>query len=331
MRGLEGVLSSFPPLPGDSIVKRDRSQNVETVARVLKRDGYSTCFVYGGRGVFDGMRSFAMNNGYDRFVEQTHFERAAHTTIWGVSDEDILTRTLEEGRALARTGLPFFVTTLTVSNHKPYTYPKGRIPEDPEMRKRSHAVKYADYALGKFFNAARQESFWTNTVFVIVADHGARVYGSEKIPIHSYAIPFLVVGPSVVPKPLRCGALGCSLDVAPTVLGLIGRPYDSLFFGRDLLQRDVENERVLINHNRDIGMYANERLIVLGLRKTIEYYRGDPQAGDLTLNRDPSPVEQELEADATALFQVADELYTQRKYTLDHPAQLSSRGSETKR
>jgi phosphoglycerol transferase MdoB-like AlkP superfamily enzyme len=70
VRGLEGVLSSFPPLPGDSIVKRTKSDNVETIARVLQRDGYATTFVYGGRGVFDGMRSFALRNGYDRFIEQ---------------------------------------------------------------------------------------------------------------------------------------------------------------------------------------------------------------------------------------------------------------------
>src|SRR5204862_4222717 len=68
VRGMEGVLSSFPSLPGDSIVKRDLSDNVETIARVLKRDGYSTLFLYGGRGVFDGMRSYAVRNGYDRFI-----------------------------------------------------------------------------------------------------------------------------------------------------------------------------------------------------------------------------------------------------------------------
>ena len=72
VRGMEGVLSSFPPLPGDSIVKRDRSDNVETLARVLKRDGYSTVFIYGGRGLFDGMRSYSVRNGYDRFIEQKH-------------------------------------------------------------------------------------------------------------------------------------------------------------------------------------------------------------------------------------------------------------------
>ena len=80
---MEGVLSSLPSLPGDSIVKRDLSSNVETIARVLKRDGYNTIFLYGGRGVFDSMRPCAVENGWDQFVEQKHFEKPAFATIWG--------------------------------------------------------------------------------------------------------------------------------------------------------------------------------------------------------------------------------------------------------
>jgi len=203
---LRGRLVLLPASAGDSIVVRDQSENVETLARILKRDGYDTLFLYGGRGVFDGMRSYALNNGYDRFIEQKHFRQPTFATMWGVCDEDLMARAIEEFRALAAAGKPFLGTLLSVSNHKPYTYPPGRIPEDPEARRREHAVKYSDYALGQFFKAARQESFWTNTIFVVVADHGARVYGSQSIPIHSYEIPFLVAGPAAVRKPSACRA-----------------------------------------------------------------------------------------------------------------------------
>ncbi|HSH94052.1 MAG TPA: sulfatase-like hydrolase/transferase, partial [Roseimicrobium sp.] len=200
VRGFEGVLASFPPLPGDSIVKRDRSQNVETIARVLKRDGYQTAFLYGGRGLFDGMRSFSVNNGYERFIEQKDFEKPVFTTVWGVSNEDLYTRTIEECRDMARKGKPFLATVLSVSNHKPFTYPAGRIAEDPNQRRRENAVKYTDWALGEFFAAAKKEDFWKNTIFVVIADHGARVYGSQTIPIRSYEVPFVVFGPAVVSK-----------------------------------------------------------------------------------------------------------------------------------
>jgi phosphoglycerol transferase MdoB-like AlkP superfamily enzyme len=316
VRGMEGILSSFPPLPGDSIVKRDLSDNVETIAKVLQRDGYSTLFLYGGRGVFDGMRSFAIRNGYDRFVEQKHFESPRFTTIWGVCDEDLYQRSVSEFRDLAKTGKPFFATVLSVSNHKPYTYPRNTIPEDPDDRRRENAVKYCDYALGKFFEAARKESFWTNTIFVVVADHGARVYGEQSIPIHSYEIPLLIAGPAVVKGPTRAGTLGCSLDVAPTVLGLIGRPYESTFFGQDLLQCRAEEGRACLNHNRDIGMLSGDRLVVLGLMQGEEFYSGNPKLAEMKPLPSPAAADRELEKDAIALFQVADDLYMHQRYRL---------------
>jgi phosphoglycerol transferase MdoB-like AlkP superfamily enzyme len=317
VRGMEGVLSSFPPLPGESIVKRDRSDNVETIARVLKRDGYASVFLYGGRGLFDGMRSFAVRNGYDRFIEQKHFEHPTFTTIWGVCDEDLFLRAVDEFRELAKTGQPFCGTVLSVSNHKPYTYPKGKIPEDPDARRREYAVKYSDYALGRFFEAARKEVFWTNTLFVVVADHGARVYGEQSIPIHSYEIPLLIAGPAVVRSPSRVSQLGCSLDVPTTVLGLLGRPYETMFFGRDLLRSRPEEGRALLNHNRDIGLLARNRLVVLGLKQTVEFYQGDPKVVDMSPLPHPTEADRELEKDAIALYQVADDLYMHRRYHLD--------------
>lgn len=315
VRGMEGVLSSFPPLPGDSIVKRDLSENVETIARVLKRDGYATLFLYGGRGLFDGMRGFTVHNGYDRFIEQKHFAHPTFTTAWGVCDEDIFDRGIEEFRALSRTNQPFFATLLSVSNHKPYAYPLGRIPEAP--RGRDNAVKYSDYALGKFFRAAKQEAFWTNTIFVVIADHGDRVYGKQSIPIHSYEIPLLIAGPAAVKAPARIPQLGSSLDVSPTILGLIGRPYESMFFGHDLLKCRPEDGRAFLNHNRDIGMLAHDRLVVLGLLQNVEFYQGNPKVVDMNVLATPADSDRELENDTIAVYQVADELYTHRHYRID--------------
>lgn len=327
VRGMEGVLSSFPPLPGDSIVKRDRSDNVETAARVFKRDGYSTVFLYGGRGLFDGMRSFALRNGYDRFIERKHFEHPTFTTVWGVCDEDLFVRAIADFRDLSRTGKPFFATVLSVSNHKPFTYPEGKIAEDPGQKRRENAVKYSDYALGQFFRMARQEPFWTNTIFVVVADHGARVYGKQSIPIHSYEIPLVIAGPAAVKSPRRISQLGCSLDVTPTILGLLGRPYESLFFGRDLLRMQPDEGRVFLNHNRDIGMLARDRLVVLGLLQTDEFYEGNPKEVDVSLMPAPTDADRELEKDAIAIYQVADDLYVHQRYRIGESPATASKGA----
>jgi hypothetical protein len=129
----------------------------------------------------------------------------------------------------------------------------------------------------------------------------------------------------VVAQPVRIPTLGCSLDVGPTILGLIGRPYDSLFLGRDLLRGQPGKERVLINHNREIGLFAHERLIAFGLQKTVSFYRGDPKREELQPLSSPSTADEELAKDGLALFQVADDLYVHRRYTQDRRAVLSTR------
>lgn len=317
IRGYEGVFSSFPPLPGDSIVARDRSDHVETIARVLARDGYDTTFVYAGRGVFDGTGAFTTANGWSNFVELKDFKAPVFTTVWGVCNEDLYDRVIEEARERHRRGLPFFITSMSVSNHKPYTYPTGRITEDPLARKRNHAVKYTDYALGRFFDQVRKEPFWTNTVFAVIADHGARVYGSQTIPIRSYEIPAIVFGPAVAPAPKRISTLGCQLDLGPTLLGLIGRPYESTFFGRDLLKWPELPGRCLVHHNRSVGIYSDRRLVVLSLNRKLEYFEGDPKREQMRRVAEPDERMKELEADAMALFQVADELYMKRRYRVE--------------
>lgn len=313
IRGLEAVLASFPPLPGDSIVARTRSHGLETLAQVLKRDGYGTTFIYPGSRLFDGVGEFATANGYERFLDQRDFVKPVFKTAWGVCNEDLYDRALTEARTAHTAGRPFFITTLSISNHQPFTYPEGRIPEPPNLRSRKNAVRYVDYALGRFFAQAQQEPFWKDTVFVVVADHGARVYGSQTIPIHSYQIPCLVLGPVAVEAATRNATPGCQLDVAPTILGLIGRPYDTVFFGHDLCRVPPEQTRALINHNRSIGLYRGERLVTFSLNKIVDAYTGTPWSGFTPLVP-PDATAQPLIEEATALFQVADELYTGGRY-----------------
>ena len=328
IRGYEAAYASFPPLPGDSIVARDRTENVETLATLLGRDGYDTTFIYAGRGSFDGTGPFAIKNGWQHFLELKDFERPVFTTVWGVCNEDLYDRVLVEARRKHVAGQPFFITTMSVSNHKPFTYPAGRIPEDPLARTREHAVKYSDFALGRFFDQARKEPFWTNTIFCVAGDHGARVYGSQTIPIRSYEVPFIVVGPSVVPLPRRVSKLGCQLDLAPTLLGLIGRPYDTTFYGQDLLRQPEGTSRVLLHHNRSVGIYRDQHLVIFNLNKKIEYFLGDPKTGQMQRADTVDDFSKALVREATALFQVGDDLYMNRRYRVPSSGAAGAPGAK---
>ncbi len=311
IRGIEGVLAGFPPLPGDSIVARTLSDGCETIASVLRRDGYDTRFIYAGRGVFDGLERFTMANGFTHFTEQKDFVVPVFTNVWGHCNEDLYDRVISEAREEHAAGKPFLITALSVSNHQPFTFPDGRIPEPSYRRSRHFAVKYVDYAIGRFFEMVKKEPFWKDTIFVVIADHGARVYGSETLPIRSYQIPFLVIGEGIEPGS-SSGVLGCQLDVAPTLLGMIGRPYESLFFGRDVRTAVDAPRRAVLNHNRSVGIYRDNRLVALSLNRVVEQFRGDPKG---RLERVPMDAEgEEIAKDATALLQVADDLYMHRRY-----------------
>ena len=326
IRGIEGVLASFPPLPGDSLVARPKAHGCETLATALGRDGYSTTFVYPGRGVFDGLGRFTLANGFARFIEGKDFPAPVFTNTWGHCDEDLYDRVLAEARTEHAAGRPFFITGLSVTNHQPFTFPDGRIPEPSAKRSRKFAVKYVDYALGRFFDMAKKEKLWEDTIFVVVADHGARVYGSQTVPILSCEIPMLIAGPAAVAQARRVETHGCQLDVAPTIMGLIGRPYDSVFYGRDLLA-PASTRFALLNHNRSVTLYREPELVALSLGKVIERFTRTDRK---TLIRQPlDPATEEAARDATALFQTADELYTQRRYSV-HPQSQHDRALITR-
>lgn len=308
-RALEAVLTSLPPLPTESILKREHSDRVFTLAHALAERGYQRLFMTGGRGVFDGVRSFMTANGFDQFLEQSDYEDPVFTNAWGVSDEDLFHRAVIEFDRLHETGQPFFSVVLTVSNHRPFTYPPGRIPEEGQSRE--HAVKYADWALGEFFRQARSRAFYSKTLFVVMGDHGARVYGSQMIPIESYRVPMLIIHPEAGFAGKRCHTLGCSMDVAPTIMGLLGGTYRSVFFGRDVTQLSPQDGLALMQHNHEVALLrADHHLTALSVGKNAWSFRLDPSSYRLDPLAYPDAVSL---TQVISYFQTAYRLYSEER------------------
>jgi phosphoglycerol transferase MdoB-like AlkP superfamily enzyme len=315
IRALEATTSSLPPLPGIATVRRPQSENLFTLPGLLREHGYQTRFIYGGRALFDGMGRYMTHNGIDRVIEQRDFPANSFKTAWGVADEAIFDRALAEMDTLHATGKPFYTLILSVSNHRPYLYPEGRIAADPKQKRRGNVVQYADWALGRFLRQARGHAFFDSTLFVLMGDHGARVYGAEEIPLPSYEVPILFYAPGIIPVG-RAGTLASSLDVPPTVLGVLGLDYESRFFGHDVFHVDSAAGRALMTHNNEIALMRGDRLAVLGLRERADLYQVDRAAGTLTPIRHPDPAGRALIADAVAYYQGADVLYRSGGYLL---------------
>jgi phosphoglycerol transferase MdoB-like AlkP superfamily enzyme len=318
IRALEATTSSLPPLPGISVVRRPESVDLFTLPALLRSRGYATEFIYGGRAMFDGMGAYMRNNGMERVIEQRDYPSGEFTTAWGVSDEAIFDKALSQMDSLHATGRPFYTLVLSVSNHRPYTYPAGRIAADPNERKRVNVVQYADWALGRFVRNARTHAFFDSTVFVLMGDHGPRVYGASEIPLASYSVPMLFYAPGIVPAGVRVSDLASSMDVPPTVLGLLGGDYDSKFFGRDVLSPRARPGLAVMTHNNEIALMRGNRLAVLGLRAVTAVY---DVAADATITKlaVPDAGGRGLVEDAIAYFQTADELYRRGEYRF-HPS-----------
>jgi membrane-anchored protein YejM (alkaline phosphatase superfamily) len=170
-------------------------------------------------------------------------------------------------------------------------------------------VRYADFALGRFMREAKAHAFYGNTLFVLMGDHGARVYGAAEIPLASYEVPILFVAPGVVSAGARLDTLASSLDVPPTILGLMGMAYDSKFFGHDVFRASPSQGRALMTHNNEIALLRGSRMAVLGLHESAGVYEVDPATGGMTRLKAMDPQGRELIEDAIAYFNGADRLY----------------------
>lgn len=315
IRALEATTSSLPPLPGVSIVRRPQSKNLFTLPALLRAHGYQTLFVYGGRALFDGMGGYLRANGIDRVVEQKDYPEDAFRTAWGVADEAIFDRALSEMDAMHAQGRPFYTLVLSVSNHRPYSFPEGEVRWDPSLRSRENAVRYADWALGRFVRQARQHDFFKDTLFVLMGDHGARVYGAAEIPLPSYEVPILFYAPGVIPAGAKVDTLTSSLDIPPTVLGVLGMEYESPFFGHDALHIDPSAGRALMTHNNEIALMKGSRIAVLGLHRSARLFDVRPDGSFVPLPR-PDRAGLELIEDAISYYTGADTEYRSGAYAM---------------
>jgi len=218
VRGLEALTAGFPPCYAEAALKLpDAQSRFFTLAQLLKKEGWRTCFVYGGEAHFDNMKGFFLGNGFDQLHDLKTFDKPAFVGTWGASDEDMLGRVhtlLQEAQQ------PCLILAFSVSNHAPWEYPEGRIVPQGAPRSVSNTVRYADWAIGRFFERAKASAYWHDTVFLVAADHDARVSGQAQVPLKHFHIPALILGGGITPR--RDDRLVSQIDFPVTLLSLAG-------------------------------------------------------------------------------------------------------------
>jgi phosphoglycerol transferase MdoB-like AlkP superfamily enzyme len=304
VRGLEALSLGVPPVPGQSIVRRPGNEHLATVGEILEHQGFQISFIYGGYGYFDNMNAYFKGNDYE-IVDRSDFPADSITfeNAWGVADEVLYANAIRVFDEAGTRGKPFFAHIMTTSNHRPFTYPAGRI-DIASPGGREGGVKYTDHALGRFIAEARARPWFADTLFVITADHCAAVAGKTRLPVGSYRIPLILYAPGIVPPGVN-DRLASQIDVPPTILDLLGVAGDDHFFGQGLFEDAALPARAFVSNYQELGYYKDDVLTVLLPKRRVEAFRIDPRTFAATATQ-PDP---RLADEAVAYYQTASRAF----------------------
>lgn len=316
IRGIEAVVTGFPPTPAQAVVKLQLAQrNFSSLAGILGQHGYESEFVYGGEAHFDNMRAFFTNNGFNRVTDEKDYKNPVFSSSWGVSDEDLFNKTHERLSEKHKEGKPSFTLVFTSSNHAPFEFPDGRIElyEQPKGTD-NNAVKYADYAMGKFFEQAKASAYWRDTVFLVVADHDIRVRGDSLVPIERFHIPGLILGADIKPRTVK--TVASQIDLAPTLLSLLGVDAKHPMIGRDLTREpETLPGRAMMQYESHYAWMEDDRVVILRPEKAPEHARYDKAKKHLQPAERPADAAV-LERRALAHSLLPAWLYREQRYKL---------------
>ncbi len=320
VRGIEAVVTGFQPTPADSTVKLSLSQkNFFTLASLLAKQGYSTEFIYGGETHFDNMQGFFMGNGFQQVIGQKDYKNPVFVGSWGASDEDLLNKTHEQLLQHHASGKSFFTLAFSSSNHAPFEFPDGRIDlyEQPKATE-NNAVKYADYAIGQFFEKAQKSAYWKNTLFLIVADHDIRVRGNTLVPIEHFHIPGLILGADIQAKKIT--SIASQIDLPVTMLSLMGISAQHPMTGHDVSNKPADYlGRAMMQYNYNFAWMEQtpdgNQVVVLREGKAPAHGIYDAKAKRLIEAATPTNAK-EIEQQALANSLLPALLYDEQRFRL---------------
>lgn len=286
----QGVFSSllgFPNLPGFEYLMQNMVSNQEftTLPAVLKQKGYQTLFLYNGNFAWDNMRGFFHKQGIDRFIgADDYINPTFKDDVWGVSDRDVFDRANQEFAEAAKSG-PFFGAILTLSNHAPFDLPEPlpfeRTSNMDDLNKRCDAIRYADWAVGRFIEQAKQMDYFDNTLFVFVGDHGFHIAPVlSEIHLLYHHVPLLFYAPNLLDqKGVVSHEVSSQVNIAPSVLALLGGDQPQAYWGRNLFSQEFAETNFAVikgsGGDRAVGMVRGDKLLVIGTDGQARLWRYD--------------------------------------------------------
>jgi arylsulfatase A-like enzyme len=240
IKGLFSTLcSTFPAFDVDP----------ETLSRVpcravpmlLRQAGYATGLFHSGRFDYLGMRAVIDNRGYDT-LEDAGDIGGNHRSSFGVDEPSTVVRMLAWIDGLPRKR-PFLLTYLPIAGHHPYEAPAlETVSNDSEFGRYQAALRYGDTSLGALVDGLRERGLDRDTIWIIFGDHGEAFGQHDGNYGHTFflyeeniRVPFIIAAPGLIPGQTRVSRAVSLVDVAPTVLDLLGMPVPAGYQGRSAL------------------------------------------------------------------------------------------------
>jgi phosphoglycerol transferase MdoB-like AlkP superfamily enzyme len=299
MHTYSGVFSTLFSLPSILNTKPFSSttvngQKLSGVSNTLHKKGYETVFFCTGDKQFDNMGSFLSNNDFDKIVSKDDYPKESEFTEWGVHDNTMYQYAIPKLSDIAGKK-SFLAVFLTISTHESLSLPKNGEFKPTATDNYEMLFEYMDWSFSEFFRKSSQQSWFKNTVFVIVADHGQNFDPTYDVPLSYFHSPMIFYSPALI-KPAKYEDMGLQIDLFPTLMGYLKLPYVNNTFGIDLTREKrpfayfssddkfgcINNEYYMIirdggsdalhkYRNKDLTNYLGERKSLADSMKTYTY------------------------------------------------------------
>ena len=236
--GIFSTLYSYPALMQQHAMKHVVLPEYTGIAKELKKHDYQTIYFTNHDDQFDNVGGFLSANGFETIVSEDDYPDEKVLSTLGVGDDFLFEYAVPKLNQLHKKAKPFFASLMTASDHGPYNIPDdvGFTGKHDDIQKR--IVEYADWSIHKFLKLAQKETWFDNTIFVFIADHGNPHFSDYDMPLSYHHVPFIVHAPTLLGTPKAFDEMAGQIDVGPTLIPLMGLSHLNNTLGVDLMKHN---------------------------------------------------------------------------------------------
>lgn len=310
--GLFSTCAGFPGMLTEHALRRYTRQPFTTLGNLLQNKNYQTYVAVTHDPVFDNMEGFFKLNGYQNTLSSYDFPSAKVISATGVPDHELFNLFIETMNK-ADSKKPFLGFIMTGSDHGPWAIPEGINFKPTANTEEKRSTQYADWAIGEFMKSAKQQSWYNNTLFVFLGDHGYAIDGTYEMPLSYHNIPFVLHKPGTLAADTN-HQVGYQPDVTATVAGVLNLEFNNTGFGVNLLKE--KHPFVYFTADDKIGCVDDEGFFFYELitqrTKRLRKYRHLDQADYFETYRTRAD---SMEAGAKAMLDAAEYFIRQEHFT----------------